>query len=262
MAVCVAILALTGYAPGLILSSGAVDAKASALQTELPTLTAFIDQVRNGHADQITGVYADQIFAFSVVQQPVGEPAFISTLPSTLTQFAPASAYGSLGFVAHNTLAGRLFPELRVNSTFSVIYGDGTPYLYRVIQIFEEPEPSACGIDCAVLVRCGTEFCGKEEFHVWNSRDKIDPLPVFDEEEIRALQIRHLRAKEPTSTTSSYLDLDTGIQLSYRDLFFQTYGHPGWAILQTCMAANGMDAWGRLFIIADRSIPVRATQGR
>src|SRR5271157_4208206 len=205
IAICVAVLLLAGCAPGLIPSSGGVAAKESALQTGLPGRAAFIDQVRNGRADQITGVYADQIFALPVVQQPSGEPAFISSLPETLTQFASASAYGTLGFVAHNTLAVRLFPELKVNSTFSVIYGDGTLYLYRVIQI------------------------------------------------------RHLKAMEPDSTTSSYFDVDTGSQLSYRDLFFQTYGHPGWAILQTCIAANGIDSWGRLFIIADRAMPVRAS---
>jgi hypothetical protein len=199
----VAVLLLAGCAPGLILSSGGVEAKESALQTGLPGLAAFTDQVRNGHADQITGVYADGIFALPVVQQPDGEPAYISSLPETLTQFASASAYGTLGFVAHNTLAGRLFPELKVNSTFSVIYGDGTPVLYQVIQI------------------------------------------------------RHMKALQPDSTTSSYVDEDTGSQLSYQDLFFQTYGHPGWAILQTCIAADGIDSWGRLFIIADRSMPVQ-----
>jgi len=203
-----ALLALAGCAPGLILGSGGVEAKESVLRTELPTLTAFIHRVWNGHADQVTGVYADHIFALPVIQQPAGEAAYISSLPDTLTQFASASAYGSLGFVAHNTLAGQLFPELKIDTTFSVIYGDGSWYLYRVIQI------------------------------------------------------RHLKAEEPTSTTSSYLDLDTGSLLSYRDLFFQTYGHPGLAILQTCIAADGIDSWGRLFVIAGRSMPVPASMAK
>ncbi len=167
----------------------------------LPTLSDFTRQVTNGNAADVTGVYVTDVFALTVVKQPAGDPAYISTRADALTEFSLAKAYGSLGFVAHNTLAGRLFTKIQAGDLLIFIYGDGRQTSYHVDQI------------------------------------------------------RHFKALSPNSPYSNYVDLEQGKQLSNSDLFFQTYGTRGTAILQTCIAANGLDSWGRLFIIATPYLP-------
>lgn len=67
-------------------------------------------------------------------------------------------------------------------------------------------------------------------------------------------EIREYQALSPTSPYSSFINLaDTGRTVSYRDLFFDTYGVGGRLVMQTCIANGNYDSWGRLFIIA---IPV------
>lgn len=102
---------------------------------DLLPLADFIHQVTNGVAGRVTGIYSSGIFAMPVVQQLDGNSDFISTVPDTITQFKPASNFGSLGFVAHNTLAGSLFPNIRESDTLVIVYGDGSYQSFRVSQI-------------------------------------------------------------------------------------------------------------------------------
>jgi hypothetical protein len=64
-------------------------------------------------------------------------------------------------------------------------------------------------------------------------------------------EIREYQALSPTSPYSSFVNLaDTKHTVSYRDLFFDTYGVGDRLVLQTCIANGYYDSWGRLFIIA------------
>ena len=190
---------------GIPVSGAARPLEVAPAKTALPTLATFTTQVTNGKASQITGLFADGIFADAVVQQPSGNAAYISTQPNTVTQFSSASSFGSLGFLAHNTLAGSLFPKLAQNSIFTIIYGDGHQENYIVTQI------------------------------------------------------RHFQALKPTDPYSSFKDLEKGKTLSASDLFYQTYGVSKQVILQTCIASNGVDSWGRLFVIAKRYVAAQAS---
>ncbi len=78
---------------------------------EIPTLDEFIIQVANGEADELRGIYALDVFAYSVTQ-PDGSPAFVSTQPETVTQFEAASRYDTTGSLAHNYLVGENFSSL------------------------------------------------------------------------------------------------------------------------------------------------------
>lgn len=63
--------------------------------------------------------------------------------------------------------------------------------------------------------------------------------------------VREYQALSPTSPYSSFVNLaDPGHTISYRDLFFDTYGIGDRLVLQTCIANGNYDSWGRLFIIA------------
>ncbi len=102
-------------------------AGASALKNSqtLPILDTFIQSVKNGDADTLRGVYASGLFAFPVVQQPSQNSSFVSTLPNTVTQFDMALAYGNIGLLAHDFLAGQYFSQLSTGEAVQIIYGDG-----------------------------------------------------------------------------------------------------------------------------------------
>jgi hypothetical protein len=104
-------------------------------EPKTPFLAAFIRQVMDGQAGRITGIYSSGIFAVPVVQQPSGNPGFVSSAPDTITQFQSSSYYGSLGFLAHNTLAGRFFSRFGEGDSIVLVHGDGSYQFYRVAQI-------------------------------------------------------------------------------------------------------------------------------
>ena len=115
------------------------------VDTSLPSLDTFIKEVGTGLASQVTGLYAADVFAFPVVQQPSGQPAYVSPSDGKLTQFGMASSYGSLGFLAHNTLAGAKFSNVMLNQVITVVYGDGHFTLYQVTEIrrFQATSPAS-----------------------------------------------------------------------------------------------------------------------
>lgn len=64
-------------------------------------------------------------------------------------------------------------------------------------------------------------------------------------------EVREYQALTPTSPYSSFINLANPSEIiSYRDLFFETYGVNNRLVLQTCISKNNDDSWGRLFIIA------------
>jgi hypothetical protein len=103
--------------------------------TLLPSLNAFINLVDNGKAGDLRGVYAPQVFAYRVVQQPTGKMGYVSPLEDTLTQFGLAAQFGSTGLLAHNHLAGNGFFLLERGQKLHLIYGDGRIETFVVRQI-------------------------------------------------------------------------------------------------------------------------------
>jgi hypothetical protein len=64
-------------------------------------------------------------------------------------------------------------------------------------------------------------------------------------------EIRHLQAISPNSPTTNFRDLDhKNTKLTAKALFMQTYGVKDRLVLQTCIAKDKEQSWGRLFIIA------------
>ena len=58
------------------------------------------------------------------------------------------------------------------------------------------------------------------------------------------------RALQPRSASSEFVDLVSGGQLAASALFQAIYGRPGAVVFQTCIAADGVSTWGRLFVVA------------
>ena len=101
------------------------------------SLSEFLPGIVNGNPGQVVGVYASDILALPVIQQPSGNPSFVSTMDETATQFSLADQYGSIGLVAHNTLAGKYFFSLKQGDELTLIYGDGSQQQFKISRIYQ-----------------------------------------------------------------------------------------------------------------------------
>lgn len=64
-------------------------------------------------------------------------------------------------------------------------------------------------------------------------------------------EVRRFQALQPYSPYSEFIDLDTNAQYNSTNVFNEVYGESSRLVLQTCIAAEGVDSWGRLFVIAE-----------
>ncbi|HFC08488.1 MAG TPA: hypothetical protein ENJ54_01345 [Chloroflexi bacterium] len=104
----------------------------------LPSLAAFVAALQREHrpSEAVVGLYLPGVLAARVVEQPPGKDGFVAALPGTVTRFRLAARYyGTLGFLAHNTLAGAAFFHLKAGDVFYVIRGDGGVEAYLVTQL-------------------------------------------------------------------------------------------------------------------------------
>ena len=106
------------------------------VQPDKLSISQFVESVSDGQASSIRGVYATDLFALQVVQQPAGNAGYVSPTEGVATQFSMASNYGSIGFLAHNYAAGSDFFDLTFGNIIQVVYGDGHIELYKVTYIY------------------------------------------------------------------------------------------------------------------------------
>jgi hypothetical protein len=105
----------------------------NALTTNLPSLDVFTENLINGEAEQIVGVYQEFSFAQRVVQQPDNDAAYVSPFDNQMTQFHMVdSMTGNVGLLAHNYLSGKLFFELEPEEVVQVVYGDGSVQAFKI----------------------------------------------------------------------------------------------------------------------------------
>jgi hypothetical protein len=94
-----------------------------------------MDSVVNGEADTLRGVYVPDVLALPVEQQPKNDSNYIHMEPDLATQYHPAARFGVAGILAHNTLAGQLFFDIKIGDVVTLVYGDGSTQRYQVTQI-------------------------------------------------------------------------------------------------------------------------------
>jgi len=75
--------------------------------------------------------------SFPIVQQPQGEPNYVSTSNGELTLFSSASKYGNIGLLAHNYLSGKSFTNLSVGQEIHLVYEDGESEYFVVSEILQ-----------------------------------------------------------------------------------------------------------------------------
>jgi hypothetical protein len=137
-------LAFAGFSGAIPVTSTQLSVSSLDKKNALPDMQTFIFSVTNGQSDIATGVYVPGILAMKIVQQPKDNPAFVSTVPATLTQFAMASSYLTVGLLAHNFLAGAQFSDMKLDQEIILVYGDGSLKNYRVsdIQSYQALSPN------------------------------------------------------------------------------------------------------------------------
>ena len=69
-------------------------------------------------------------------------------------------------------------------------------------------------------------------------------------EDFEVLEVQAYQALSPKSSSSRFVNLTTGDNLSASSLFTRVYGGSYHTTLQTCIAQGDEDSWGRIFIIA------------
>ena len=107
-------------------------AQAKADSTSIPELSIFIEQVKNGDAHALRGVYVANVMAYPIVPQPKNDTGFVSEKSNEVTQFSLASRKGNIGLLAHNTLAGESFFNVTYGSIVTLVYGDGSTESFEV----------------------------------------------------------------------------------------------------------------------------------
>lgn len=128
---------LLGVLFSLFFNPSSVLAEEKNPSTLVPDFASFVQSVMDGQADTLRGVYVTGVLAMPVVQQPVGQPGFVSTTDDLLTQFGMAAEVGNVGLLAHNYLAGTSFSMLMPGQQVSLVYGDGHVEFFTVKHILE-----------------------------------------------------------------------------------------------------------------------------
>ena len=82
-------------------------------------------------------VAVDDASVFPIVQQPKGEPNYVSTNNGELTLFSSASRYGNIGLLAHNYLSGKSFSHLSVGQEIRLVYDNGETEYFVVSEILQ-----------------------------------------------------------------------------------------------------------------------------
>ncbi len=103
-----------------------------------PTDDSFVklqEKVTTGEAGVITGVYVNEILSLPVIQQPNGQPAYVSPIKGVVTQFGLVESYGAIGLMAHNFLSGEQFFNLEIGQIVTVIFGNGSTLKFEINEI-------------------------------------------------------------------------------------------------------------------------------
>jgi len=103
----------------------------------LPTFSDFSKSVQNGQADVLRGVYASNVLALPIIQQPSDNAGYVSSNDGEATQFRMASQFGNVGLLAHNHLSGKAFSGLAVGQEIRLIYGDGRVEYFVVNEVLK-----------------------------------------------------------------------------------------------------------------------------
>jgi hypothetical protein len=102
----------------------------------LPSLSEFAGALKSADKSEIRGLYAADLMALRIVQQPLNDRGYVASVEDVATLFRQAALMNTIGLLAHNYFAGKYFSEIEVDDELQVIYGDGSYKTYVVTTIF------------------------------------------------------------------------------------------------------------------------------
>lgn len=106
-------------------------------EASLPDFQSFFEIVQNGEKGVLRGVYVPGVLALPIVQQPAGNPGYVSQNNDEITQFNMAAEAGIVGLLAHNYLSGTVFFDLSKGQEVRLIYGNGEVEYFEIDQILK-----------------------------------------------------------------------------------------------------------------------------
>ena len=109
----------------------------TAQAASIPSFLDFSKAVQNGDANALRGVYASNVLALPIVQQPYGNAGYVSNNDDEITQFRMASQFGNVGLLAHNHLSGKDFSQLEIGQEIRLVYGNGHFETFVVTEILQ-----------------------------------------------------------------------------------------------------------------------------
>ncbi len=107
------------------------------IHSRRPTLPDPFPIAQTREVNTLSSVHFEDSLVFPVVQQPGGQPNFVSKNGGEITQFSSASNYGNIGLLAHNFLSGKSFFQLVVGEEIHLVYRDGTTETFVVSEILK-----------------------------------------------------------------------------------------------------------------------------
>lgn len=151
------------------------DAGPALAGSDFPSVDEFAASVTDGAAHTVRGVYAANVLAFPVVQQPEDNAGYVSPQGGVVTQFSLAAIYGVTGLLAHNYAAGDLFDDLALGQLVYVVYGDGSVKAYLVDEIlrFQALQPYSTTSDFVDLGTGQTLTAGEVFARVYMGGDQV-----------------------------------------------------------------------------------------
>ena len=117
----------------LILAPGYLESNPHVkLAESVPSLPDFRKTLPSNGSDRIVGVYVTGKLALRVLEQPVNQPGYVTPQADAVSQFRLAQGYGTVGLLAHNTLAGGVFSRLVPGDQVVLLSGNGGERLFTI----------------------------------------------------------------------------------------------------------------------------------
>lgn len=131
MALSVGVVPVTGAQSGLpadvLPDQPSVDRVGS-----LPSLDSFARSLPSGSSERVVGVFVSGKLALRVLEQPGGQPGHVTDQPNAVSHFSLAQYYGTVGLIAHNTLAGAEFFQLKSGDRIVLLRESGSRQVFTV----------------------------------------------------------------------------------------------------------------------------------
>jgi hypothetical protein len=132
----------------------------------VPPMEVFLESLTFTGGEGVIGIFVPGTLAMSVVQQPEGDPQYVSQREDAVTQYGLASQYGTTGLLAHSHSGGSRFHLLDRGQLIYLISGDESVQIYVVTEIlhYQALSPGSFSSDFLPLDSPGDRISAEDLF--------------------------------------------------------------------------------------------------